>query len=198
MRKYTINYYLEFLKKQNTVELYNNLRQYCDIVVRSIQDHYKDNSKGEFIDYVAKYEDFYMITTYRIEDLFVCAFCVIREKNGKKHFQYYEKISYFGLIGWQRHKMNMCLKRYLYAWNLQELLANTEYKYSSVWDLAKRIDVSARNLLGYCRSENIEMVEYLTKMGCYRLAKDCINNRFCCYITICISFFTKVIFIVNT
>ena len=178
MRKYTMEYYLQFIRNQNTPQLMREITQYSNTVVKDIQNRYKKLSKGGFIDYIARYEDFYIITTYRIEDMLTCAFCVIRYRNGKKHFQYYEKYHSYPGYCWVRHKMNHGIKRYLYSKNLKELFEETEYKYSEIWTLAENIDVSARNLLGYCDKERLLMAESLTKMKCYRLAKDLINGKF--------------------
>jgi len=177
MRKYTMDYYLDILTKQNTKELFLDLMDYRRTIIPEIQNRYKKLSKGEYIDYVSRYEDFWLITTYRLSDLLTCAFTVIRYKNGKKHFQYYERYYCFGVYSWCRHKMNHFNKRYLYSRNLKELFNGTEYQYSYLWYLAEKIDVSARNFLGYLNSENLKYVECLTKLNCFKMARDIINGK---------------------
>lgn len=179
-RKYTINYYLEFLEEQNTDSLKKDLQEYIDKVIPKINERYKRLKPGEFVDYVAHYEDFYMITTYQIENLEPIAFNIIRYKNGLKHQQYYCKCykSYFSdETEWKRYKMNFCLKRYCYTGNLKEVLKGTEFEYSSVWELGNNIDIKIRNLLFYCNEKHIREIERLTKLKCYRLAKDVMNGN---------------------
>lgn len=177
MRKYTMEYYLNFLTKQNTKELFLELINYSKTVIPLIQNRYKKSSKGEYIDYVSRYEDFWLITTYRLKDLLTCAFTVIRIKNGETHFQYYERLYIFGCYEWVRHKMNFFNKRYLYSKNLKDLFLGTEYQYSYLWELAENIDVSARNFLGYCSFETLKYIECLIKMKCYKMARDIINGK---------------------
>lgn len=178
-RKYTLNYYLEFLSKQDNSELRLSLKKFIREVIPSIEDRYRKLSKGNFIDYVAHYEDFWMITTYHIENLEPVAFNIVRYRNGVKHQQYYCLcyVSYFSNeTEWKCYKMNYWLKRYCYTWNLRELFKGTEYEYSFVWELGNNIDIKIRNLLVWCNQEHIKNIERLTKLKCYRLARDVMNG----------------------
>ena len=179
MRKYTLEYYLQIFRLQDTYKLQIELNKYSSTIVKQIQERYKKNSKGLFIDYITKHDDFFLITTYRIEDMLACAMTIVRTLKGSLHFQYYE-LMYSYPMGhyWTRHKFNHFNKRYLYSKNLQELFNDTEYKYSRIWELAEKIDVSARNFLGYCNSNHLHLIECFTELGLYKLAKDVINGKF--------------------
>lgn len=175
-RKYTINYYLEFLRKQNTQSLRNKLKKFNAQVISKIQERYKKLKKGYYLDYVARYEDFYMITTYEIDDdMTPVAIDIIREN---KHQQYYCAMYSFGeFVGWQRYKMNYFNKRYCYTENLKDLFKDTEYKYSMVWELGNNIDIKIRNFLAYCNEKHIREIERLTKLKCYKLARDVMDGH---------------------
>ncbi|MBQ8845069.1 MAG: PcfJ domain-containing protein [Clostridia bacterium] len=181
MRKYTLNYYLEFLEEQNSKKFLNKLKKYINNVIPKIEERYKKLSKAFLIDYVSRYEDFYMITTYRTDNLLPVGINIIRYKNGKKIEQFYRQdfINYFSAdTYWLRGKMNYFTKRYLYCDNLKELFKESEFNYSEVWNLGKKIDLKIRHLLYFCETKEIKVIESLTKIGCYKLARDIMNGKY--------------------
>lgn len=180
MRKYTLDYYLEYLKKIDTKRLKDKLTKFCNTTVFKIQEEYKHQVKGKFIDYVEYIEDFYMIITYEIEDMTAVAFNIIRYKDGNKHQQYYSlcyKHYFSNEVEWRRVKFNYMSKRYCYTGNLKVLFKDTEYKYSKVWILANNIDFKIRNLLAFCNASHIRTSESLIELKCYKLARDIIDGH---------------------
>lgn len=179
MRKYTLEYYLKFLNEIDTPKLRVELGRFYFNVISKIQQNYKKLVKGYFIDYVSRHEDFWMITTYSIEDLVPVGICIVRSRNGKKHQQKYAKYykSYFSNeTEWRRGSLNYSSKRYCYTSNLKELFKGTEYEYSFVWELGNNIDIKIRNLLVWCSDWHISRIECLTKLRCYKFARDIMNG----------------------
>lgn len=175
-----MDYYLTFLKKIDTSKRRQSLRNWCATYIPKISERYKGLTKGAFIDYVSRHEDFYMITTYRIEDMNPIALYIVRQKNGQAYQQYYAKcyVSYFSSeTEWRRYKFNGFYKRYCYTRNLKQLFKDTSFKYSYVWKLGENIDIKIRHLLAYCDEGHIQNIERLIKLKCYRLARNVMNGQ---------------------